>query len=364
MKTNRLASLLLLLSLSAEAQQVMYLQNQGVPKGPISAINCGAGTSCVRSEGFGYGIATITASNDGGQSGGGGTYTGTGAISIDDSNVISCTPASGVANGCIAATAQTIGGAKTWLGDAGFAGAVQIAGVVVSASQFVSLGTYNGGTNDGGGNFVCPGNPATSSPCVANFNQSLEMGGKTPDPADTFNADVFIGAMQDRTDGPVVTILNNYGRAGGMGTEKHVADFWYNGEFRPGGYIRFGQLEANDQRIINPNGALYTEMAGTNYVFNTSGAGADITQFFNSTAATVASVQNDGALCSASTKTAHTSALISGSKTITVVAGSTCVCGKVTNASNGITCSVSGTTMTATGTGTDQFSYVCIGVPQ
>lgn len=228
-----------------------------------------------------------------------------------------------------------------------------------SAPQFLATGVYTGGARDGGGNFLCNQNPAVSSPCLANFANPLEIGGFTSDPSSS-NSAVYIGAMEQKLAGPILEVLNNYGQ--GIGGEFHALDSMYNGDLQIAGDLILGTA-GTDIRIRNPNGALYLQMGGSQYVWNTSGAGADVTQWFNSATTTVASVQNDGALCSASTKTRGTSALVAGGKTLTVVSGATCVCGKVTNASNGITCSVSGTTLTAAGTGTDQFSYVCIGAP-
>lgn len=52
--------------------------------------------------------------------------------------------------------------------------------------------------------------------------------------------------------------------------------------------------------------------------------------------------------------------LSGGTQTQAVRANAKCVCGKATNRANPVECAVSGTVLTATGTGTDQVSYVCL----
>jgi len=52
--------------------------------------------------------------------------------------------------------------------------------------------------------------------------------------------------------------------------------------------------------------------------------------------------------------------LSGGVQTATVRTNAKCVCGKVTNEGNPVRCVVATTTLTATGTGTDQVAYVCL----
>jgi hypothetical protein len=58
------------------------------------------------------------------------------------------------------------------------------------------------------------------------------------------------------------------------------------------------------------------------------------------------------------TKNKGTLTLVAGTKTTTVASGATCVCSDTT-ALNAVQCSVSSTTLTANGTGTDVIAYMC-----
>lgn len=86
-------------------------------------------------------------------------------------------------------------------------------------------------------------------------------------------------------------------------------------------------------------------------------AGTDIT--FNVGNTAVANMNGVGLkLAAGATKSRATVALVLGTITATVNSGAVCVCESATV--NRAYCSVSGTTLTITGTGTDSVSYICL----
>lgn len=80
-----------------------------------------------------------------------------------------------------------------------------------------------------------------------------------------------------------------------------------------------------------------------------------------STGAQLFTVDGSGNLFvnAAGTRTKGTITLAAGTGTVTVASGSICVCSDTT-AVNAVQCSVSSTTLTANGTGTDVISYICL----
>lgn len=147
---------------------------------------------------------------------------------------------------------------------------------VTNLGEVVSLATALGGAASGHANFMVPNNPASSSPALANFNNALEIGGKYTNAASTTSADVYIGAMQQRTAGPVVTLLNNYGQGG---SEFHVADFMYNGDAKIGGALYLSQGGANS-RVIADQSQMYLQSIDTFIIWQNGSNSNDLAQFY------------------------------------------------------------------------------------
>jgi hypothetical protein len=213
-----------------------------------------------------------------------------------------------------------------------------------------------GSVADGGANFICNNNPASSSPCMANFSNALELGGKYPTPSAATAADVYLGAMQNRDGGYLLIVLNNYGSPGG-GPEFEAFKVGYNGSGTFAQNLTIG-TNGSDGRITTTAGSLYLQGAGGPLIEWNQGAG-DVAQFYSGGGGTeVLDVQSDGTLKCYSAKSCGSTTLSGGTKAITVRSGAFCVCTSATT--NAVRCSVSSTTLTATGTGTDAFSYLCM----
>lgn len=231
----------------------------------------------------------------------------------------------------------------------------------LQCNLFVSTFNGTGSVSDGGANFTCSGNPAQSSPCFANFTHPMEVGGFFSTPSDATTADIYLGAMQDRDGGPIVSVLNNYGIPGG-GTEKHTLDSFWNGDLFIGGSLYLdesvsGSLSGTG-RVWSRQAPMYLISAGAFTVWQNTGSG-DVANFFADPGGTqVFDIQHDGALKAYSAKSAGNTSLSGGTKAITVRSGAVCVCS--TSTVNAVRCSVSATTLTITGTGTDAVSYLCM----
>jgi hypothetical protein len=239
-----------------------------------------------------------------------------------------------------------------------------VVGISVDAGVVTGLvfkSTFNGAGSaaDGGANFDCSANPAQSSPCVANYSQPLELGGYDPNPSSS-NASVYLGALEDKDGGYIVSILNNYGSRGGGG-EKHIADFGWQGNEELFGNLYIGQGNVGG-RIISGTGAGYFMSLGPLTLWNNSGSGDAVNVFTGTGGGTtqIFDVQSDGTLKCYSAKTCGTLTLSGGTATHAVRSGASCTCNNVSTAT---VCkpSVSGTTLTVTsGAGTDTVSYLCL----
>lgn len=92
----------------------------------------------------------------------------------------------------------------------------------------------------------------------------------------------------------------------------------------------------------------------------TSGTDRYIAVFYNDDGSTAkARINSDGSFGTTATTMRNAVTLSAGSGTATVSSGAFCVCSSTT--ANPAHCSVSGTTLTVTGTGTDVVNYICIG---
>lgn len=115
-------------------------------------------------------------------------------------------------------------------------------------------------------NFDATGNPATSSPALANFDKALELGGVASSDIPG-NSAMYLGSMTALTQGNVVTVMNNYGAVLG-GSEVHCVDFKYNGDILAGGNIELGHL-GSAGRVTSFTGNLYLTAPDTLIQYNT-----------------------------------------------------------------------------------------------
>lgn len=162
---------------------------------------------------------------------------------------------------------------------------------VVRALRYISTFSEAGSVSTGRANFNCDNNPASSSPCVANFSNATEIGGKYPDPNNATNADVYIGAMQRRNAGAVLTVLNNYGSpllpdAGASGPEITTLQSFWNGDLYVGGNLYLAQLGSGG-RVISPTPGYFVS-AGVLSLWNNSNAAGNVIDFYKDSGGTAA----------------------------------------------------------------------------
>jgi hypothetical protein len=128
---------------------------------------------------------------------------------------------------------------------------IRTPGQFESSGGFISTfttGSVAGGTADFYLNHV-----ANSSPALANYGGSLELGGVGTNTSGF--ADVYLGAMQARTTGYLVEFLNSYGNIGG--TERSIFKFKYDGDYEADGHLTIGGNKS-DGRLSSSFGSLYT----------------------------------------------------------------------------------------------------------
>lgn len=141
----------------------------------------------------------------------------------------------------------------------------------VTANEVTSFYNSPGSVATGHANFVVAGNPAASSPGLACFTNALEIGGRYPNAAHPSAADVYLGSMQQRTDGYNLKVLNNYGAPFG-GTENETFAVKHNGDIFAGGNLYLGQL-GTPGRVISDVGGMYLTSAGATTHYNTTNSG-------------------------------------------------------------------------------------------
>lgn len=359
-------SFILFLVLSANTP-VPHSNTVGSTKSAGSGINLDAGVlTCVRADG---GLTGCISADGQPQTMGNGDKQFTGSVGVDGGLVVTNTIIAAaflLLDGGSAGGSPITGGGQNqivlWV-DAGVVGGspsfIFDAGTVTSVS-FNS--TYNGpgSVGDGGANFNCSGNPGISSPCFANFNNAMEIGGKYPIPSNAGAADVYIGAMQNRDGGYILSVLNNYGSPGGGAEFEAFRVGWQgNGLFQRDLFLG---INGSDARITNQAGSLYLHAAGGPLIEWNDGAGQDVAQFYSGVGGTeVLDIHSDGSLKNYSTKMAGSITLSGGTGTATVNSGAHCVCVDTSATPLVLQCAVSSTTLTATqASGTHVISYICM----
>jgi hypothetical protein len=234
---------------------------------------------------------------------------------------------------------------------------------ILSCKRFTSTDNSTTTVLDGGANFLCSNNPATSSMCVWNQWHTLEIGGQFSNPATTGqNAASVI--LCDTTDGG----RRQYASPGSLYTFSFIdgcgtSDLTLGGMASNGDWHTNGNyyLDGISPRIIAANGAMYIESNGAFTIWNTNASG-DIFNLFGDPGGTqVLDVHHDGSLKGYSTKLVGTITLSGGTGTATVNSGAKCVCTDTSATPLVLQCAVSSTTLTATqASGSHVIAYVCM----
>ncbi len=161
------------------------------------------------------------------------------------------------------------------------------------------ISTYAGvgGAATGHANFSVPNNPANSSPALANFNSALELGGRYYSSVSDGSACIYLGALCNKTAGPILTVLNSYGGIGG--TEHSVCDVNWNGDTKIGGSLYVGQLGGSSGRVISPD-YLYLDALNTQIVANHGSNTNNIIEWYSGVGFTLkATLSNAGTFATA-----------------------------------------------------------------
>lgn len=242
---------------------------------------------------------------------------------------------------------------------------------ILTCNQFISTFAGSGGINDGGANFSCPNNPGASSPCLFAPQGSLEAWATNIPFAD---AGLSLGQ------GNIWMVHTgragcnySFGQPGGF-TQESMIDAW--------GYTPDGGADVFTMQH-NCNGDLHTlgwQYSGGRFISSAADAyfgvasGGSVAavlyipanpgglQLYNSAAADVMDIDSAGniLLAAGATKSRGSIALSVGTGTATVRSGAVCVCSETTDATKTLKCAVSGTTLTATGNGSDVINYICL----
>lgn len=155
-------------------------------------------------------------------------------------------------------------------------------GVVTGQIQSTFQPTVPGGTAN-----LMLNQVSNSAPAVANYGGSLEFGGV----GTAANSDIYLGAMQNRTSGNILSVLQRYGNSGGA--EHSVLDVGFDGNINMDGHILMG-ANKSDGRLTTVAGSLYLIAANGALIEWNKGAG-DIAQWFTGAGGTqVGSISSVG----------------------------------------------------------------------
>lgn len=237
------------------------------------------------------------------------------------------------------------------------------------ASRFISTSKLSGSVTDG--NFSCPNNPASTTPCLVNPSNAIEIAGACyAGNCASSAASIWFAQIGTKTAGPVIKAINAYG-----GAETRLFQVDYNGDVVAGA--------SNGDFYTGPGGHFYCSNANTCYIYGGAGgsnptllivpavtqtSGNVITVYANPVGSPIFTVDVNGAPQSASTTARGTCTLNGGtpsSCTATVRSGAVCTCsGSGTTAAAAIGCatSVTSTTLTVTAANglTSNVAYVCL----
>lgn len=134
---------------------------------------------------------------------------------------------------------------------------------------------------------------SNSAPAVANYGGSLEFGGL----GTAVNADIYLGAMQNRTSGNILEVLQRYGNAGGA--EHTVFAVAFDGDLTQDGNLIIG-ANKSDGRLSSVAGSLYT-IAANGPIISWNKASSDVVQWFTGAGGTqIASMSAAGRMTSTS----------------------------------------------------------------
>lgn len=203
---------------------------------------------------------------------------------------------------------------------------------VVIAGRFIALNSDPGTVVDGGANFVCLNNPATSSPCLSNPNKPLEFGGVKASLPEDDSAAIYAGCMLNADGGSCLDVLNNYGAPGG-GSEVTLGRFMHNGDLRMKRWLYLNGEQGTDGRIIT-NGLFYNMSGGTIIMWNQ--AATTVQQWFSGAGGTLLMSLTAAGFLDIENGPSSNSCTLDGASpskcTITTVAGAKCVCSVISTA--------------------------------
>lgn len=331
MKKLLVPATLLVLPLLALAD--VGLKNQGSTVGPVKDINCSTGMTCSRSGAVG----SITVATE--------PLTASSPLTFyDDGGVVnlSMTAASATSSGYVSNVSGRL------VVDAGFTSTMDIVGSNVSASS--TTAQFNCTSTSG----TCQIRSSISAASATSSNAAFQFR-----PVNTLDANDSLFFISGATAGhPGVFQLDNEGDTVIAGTVQGA------GFYPTGGVIESTSTTQPLSLTSDMNASTATAsvpaaricagavLDALDLVFAVGNPGGCTTEVF--------SIDNTGSVLTTSALTKGSKTLVAGSGTVTVLSGAKCVCSEETNQANGVKCSVSGTTLTITGTGTDVITYVCL----
>lgn len=202
-----------------------------------------------------------------------------------------------------------------------------------TAFRFVSTAASTGTSADGGANFSCPNNVATSSPCLANPRDSLEIGGYMhTTPQDDSDFSVLVGALLDRDGGAVLDVMNGFG-----GSETKVLRVMANGDLRMwGSFLRCNQqTSSNGCRVLSPNGGIYLVSTSGEVLVENDAAGTVMSWYGGAGPTLAGSLADTGALDLRTGPSSNSCTLDGASPSkcaVTTFANAKCVCSVISTA--------------------------------